>query len=92
MSKYHLIRSFKRAFGVPPTSYRIQARVEFAKELIARGLPLAGWPTRPASATMSHFQRSFKTFVGLTPGRFREERQSRSIPNAARGIRCAHGR
>lgn len=79
LSKYHFIRSFKRAFGVPPHTYRTQARVEYAKALVAAGTPFADIAYEAGFSDQSHFQRSFKTFVGLTPGRFREERKGNSI-------------
>lgn len=77
LSKYHLIRSFKRAFGVPPHTYRTQARVEAAKLLVAAGLPFTEVALEAGFSDQSHFHRSFKTFVGLTPGRYRDERSGR---------------
>jgi AraC-like DNA-binding protein len=70
LSPYHLVRIFRRATGLPPHAYLLQARVTRAKTLLARGWP----PVRVAHATgfadQSHFTRGFARIVGVTPGRF----------------------
>ncbi|MGN6362258.1 MAG: AraC family ligand binding domain-containing protein [Thermomicrobiales bacterium] len=70
LSPYHLVRVFRRATGLPPHAYLLQARVARAKTLLARGWP----PVQVAHATgfadQSHFTRGFARIVGVTPGRY----------------------
>jgi AraC-like DNA-binding protein len=70
LSPYHLVRVFRRATGLPPHAYLLQARVARAKALLARDWP----PVRVAHATgfadQSHFTRGFARIVGVTPGRY----------------------
>ncbi|MFE2127904.1 AraC family transcriptional regulator [Streptomyces amritsarensis] len=66
----HLIRSFRKAYGLPPHAYLTGRRVA-----LARGLLLAG--ARPAQAAaesgfydQAHLARHFARHVGTSPARF----------------------
>jgi AraC-like DNA-binding protein len=68
-SKYHMIRSFKKAVGLTPHRFQVQLRIRRAKELLLS--PSFVSIAEVASATgfcdQSHFIHSFKTVVGMTP-------------------------
>lgn len=68
-SKYHLIRSFKKAVGLTPHRFQVQLRIRRAKELLVS--PNFESIAEVASSTgfcdQSHFVHAFKTVVGMTP-------------------------
>jgi AraC-like DNA-binding protein len=70
LSKYHLIRAFRRRFGLTPYAYFLERRVERARQLFDRG----GRPAAVAGACgftdQSHLTRHFKRIVGVTPGEY----------------------
>ena len=41
LSPHHLIRAFRRTFGLPPYMYVEQLRVQHARQLIEKGTPIA---------------------------------------------------
>ena len=41
LSRYHLLRVFRKATGLPPHSYHLQQRIEHAKRLLRSGMPFA---------------------------------------------------
>lgn len=66
----HLIRSFRKAFGLPPHAYLIGLRVAKARRLLLAGM-------RPAEAALAagfydqaHLTRHFGRHVGISPARF----------------------
>ncbi|MFJ6781255.1 helix-turn-helix domain-containing protein [Streptomyces yangpuensis] len=66
----HLIRSFRKAYGLPPHAYLTGRRVA-----LARGILLAGaGPARAAAEAgfydQAHLARHFTRHVGTTPARF----------------------
>ncbi|MCY0935198.1 helix-turn-helix domain-containing protein [Streptomyces sp. H34-S4] len=66
----HLIRSFRKAFGLPPHAYLTGLRVAKARRLLLAGM-------RPAEAALAagfydqaHLTRHFGRHVGISPARF----------------------
>lgn len=68
LSPYHLLRTFKRAFGLPPHAYLTQLRVQRAKTLLRAGLPIAEVALQVGFHDQSHLTRHFKRVVGVPPG------------------------
>jgi AraC-like DNA-binding protein len=66
----HLIRCFRRALGITPHQYLIQARVRHARLLLAQGEPIASAAISTGFADQSHLTRHFKSITGLTPGQY----------------------
>ena len=70
LSRYHFLRSFRRAFGMPPHAYLNQMRLVAAKRLLREGRS----PGEAAAAVgffdQSHLNRVFKRAYGITPGVF----------------------
>lgn len=67
LSSYHFARLFTEAFGTSPHQYVIQNRIECAKALITKGVPLGDAAQRVGFSDQSHFTRHFKRLVGVTP-------------------------
>lgn len=72
-TKFHLIRQFKKQYGLPPRQYLLNVRINFAKDLLALGWPLAAAALESGFYDQSHFTRFFRAYTGVTPGRYRAE-------------------
>lgn len=70
ISRYAVLRAFRREVGVSPYSYVTQVRVEHAKRLLWQGVPIAAVSQRVGFADQSHLTRHFKRLLGVTPGAF----------------------
>ncbi len=66
-SKFHLLRLFKKYYGVTPKQYLIDKRIERAKILISNGLPISQSCYKVGFQTPSSFSTLFKSRVGLSP-------------------------
>jgi AraC-like DNA-binding protein len=68
LSKFYLLRAFRRAYGFTPHAYQMQLRLARAWRLIVEGTPLT-WAAYDAGfADQSHLTRRFTALFGLTPG------------------------
>ena len=72
LSPYHFSRSFRRAFGMPPHAYLLQARVSRARALLRQGEPVCEVAARLGFADQAHLTRHFRRLTGVTPGRYRD--------------------
>lgn len=70
MSQFHLVRVFGRATGLTPHQYVTQVRVERAKSMIQRGIPLLRVATECGFVDQSHMTKWFKRILGYTPGAY----------------------
>lgn len=70
LSRFHLIRAFRRLTGLTPHAYVVQRRVQRARRLILQGAPLADTAAACGFADQSHMTRQFTRACGLTPGAF----------------------
>lgn len=68
----HLARTFRATFGVTVCEYSRGLRLEWAAQQLADDAPLAQIALDAGFADQSHFTRSFRAHVGVTPGRYRE--------------------
>ena len=78
LSRYHLIRVFKEAVGLPPHAYLTGVRLNRAKELLTAGVPVGEVAAKVGFADQSHLTRRFKGTFGVTPGRFADRSGARS--------------
>ncbi|MDQ1815736.1 AraC family transcriptional regulator [Massilia sp. CCM 9210] len=73
MSEFHLARMFRVSFGMPPSSWVAQRRIERARALLKAGkLPLQQIAAACGYADLSHFSHRFSKAVGAPPGRYRQ--------------------
>ena len=70
MSQWHLIRSFKRVFGLSPHRYRTQKRVGRAKAMLRSGRAQAEIALTLGFYDQSHFSNAFRSYTGLTPSEY----------------------
>lgn len=70
LSRFHLVRSFAREFGIPPHAYLVQRRVKSACALLRAGMPCAEAAPSVGFADQSHFTRHFKRIIGVTPSKY----------------------
>jgi AraC-like DNA-binding protein len=68
MSKYHLVRTFRAAAGVPPHMYQRCLRLTRSLFMLRQGVPLSAVAHELGFADQSHFTRAFRAEYGTTPG------------------------
>jgi AraC family transcriptional regulator len=80
-SPYHFARLFKAATGLAPHQFVVARRIERAQHLLRTNgeLGLAEVAFRSGFANQSHFCLHFKRITGVTPRRFRENANGRTI-------------
>ena len=71
VGQFHLTRTLRQAFGLPPHAYHVQVRVNRARALLKNGVPVVDVAARTGFADQAHLTRHFKRLVGVTPGRYR---------------------
>mgnify|MGYP006282634085 CR=1 FL=1 len=72
LSKYHFSRRFKQRTGQSPYQFVIYERVRRARHLLRETTrPLAQIALDVGFNSQSHFTRTFKRYVGATPGVYR---------------------
>lgn len=71
LSKYHLVRAFRAAYGLTPHACHLNLRVNEAKARLARGEDLATVAQECGFCDQGHFTRVFARCVGMTPGTYR---------------------
>lgn len=61
---------FQETVGVSPHYYLIQYRIQRAKSMLCRRMPLAQVACSTGFADQAHFTRQFKRMTALTPGQY----------------------
>jgi AraC-like DNA-binding protein len=70
LSRFELIRAFRKETGVTPHAYLVQRRVRLVRSLIASGETLIDASIMAGFADQSHMTRAFVRQYGFTPGAF----------------------
>lgn len=70
LSRYHLLRVFRKTLGLPPHSYHTQLRIEHAKRLLRTGLPFSEVALESGFSDQSHFSNTFRRYTGATPSQY----------------------
>lgn len=72
---YSFARWFKKAFGVPPYQFVLQARIERAKALLgASNEPIVDIALQCGFGSHSHLTTAFRRMVGVSPSGYRKWR------------------
>lgn len=71
-SKYHFLRTFKRAVGLTPHRFQLQNRIRKAQRLIEDGMSLTDVSFVTGFCDQSHFIKCFKKTVGITPSEYKQ--------------------
>ena len=77
-SRYHLIRVFSDETGLTPHRYLQAVRANRARDLLAAGVDPAEAAVRSGFSDQAHMGRVYKSFYGITPGRYRAAALGRS--------------
>jgi AraC-like DNA-binding protein len=70
VSKYHLLRLFKKYYGQTPKQYLTDKRIEKSKEYLKKGMHISGICFAIGFESPSSFSTLFKCRTGLTPTEF----------------------
>ncbi|KAA0016416.1 AraC family transcriptional regulator [Salinicola corii] len=71
LSPAHLVRSFKRQYGITPHAFVTDCRVRHGQAALRAGGAIADVALECRFADQSHFQRTFKRFTAATPDQYR---------------------
>lgn len=71
ISPFHFIRQFEAVFGVTPHQFRIQARLDAAKRLLAQGCSVTDVCMEVGFSSLGTFSALFTRRTGESPSAFR---------------------
>ncbi|WP_421879144.1 helix-turn-helix domain-containing protein [Marinoscillum sp.] len=78
ISKYHLIRLFRRYYGITPRQYLINKRIEQSKRHLKEGMSVTETCYAVGFNSLGSFSVLFKTKIGKSPAAYQKEQFSRS--------------
>ncbi len=70
LNRYELARQFRALYGTSPHRYALMRRLDFARDQLRGGVPLAELALAAGFADQPHFTRMFRSAFGVTPGRY----------------------
>ena len=70
LSRFQVLREFKRRYGLPPYAYQLCVRIAHARALLQRDVSPAEVAATCGFADQSHLTRHFRRMVGITPLRY----------------------
>ncbi len=71
-SKFHLLRLFKKYYGLTPKQYLINKRIAASKSNLKKGMPVAETCFSVGFESPCSFSTLFKNKTGLTPVEFQK--------------------
>ena len=75
LSRAHLIRAFRKEFGMPPHGWLTDRRIRAARGLLEKGASIADTAFDCGFADQAHLTRQFKSRTGVTPAVYRNAHQ-----------------
>jgi len=72
LSRFSFIRQFKKAKGITPSQYITLKRIQAAKQLLRKGLPIVDAVYNTGFYDQSHMSRNFKKLTGMTPRSYQQ--------------------
>ncbi len=67
MSRYQLLRAFKKQYGLPPHAYLIDEKIKRSKTMLKSGQAISDIALQLGFSDQAHFQRQFKKKLAVTP-------------------------
>ena len=77
VSKFHLLRLFKKYYGLTPKQYLIDKRIEKSKELLKNGMSVTETCFTVGFTSLGSYSTLFKRKTRKTPAQFQKEQFSR---------------
>jgi len=78
VSKYHMLRLFKKYYGLTPRQYLIDKRIAKSKAELKNGMSVTQTCFAVGFESLGSFSTLFKTKTGKSPSQFKKEQLSRS--------------
>lgn len=78
VSKYHLLRLFKKYYGLTPRQYLIDKRIEKSKEQLKNKISVTETCFAVGFESVGSFSALFKVKTGKSPSVYQKEQLSRS--------------
>lgn len=79
ISKFHLIRSFKKLYGITPYQHLTCLRIKKAKELLQGNLPITAVCYHLGFDSPTSFSGLFKKIAGKTPLEFQRSKAKKQF-------------
>jgi len=76
VSKFHLLRTFKKYYGQTPKQFLIDTRIQKAKEHLKKGATVTETCFSVGFESVSSFSSLFKSRTGRSPSQFQKEQVS----------------
>lgn len=70
ISRNLLQRAFRDRFNIEIGQYKLMARMQFAQQLLQKGVPAKEVAVRLGYASMSAFSNAFKKYYNVSPSRW----------------------
>jgi len=80
ISPFHLLKVFQRFTGITLHQYILVRRIEKAKEMLRNKKSIGDVAFLLGFTDQSHFTRSFKKMIGMTPGEYQQAYNIASAP------------
>ncbi|MEB3754787.1 AraC family transcriptional regulator [Acinetobacter sp. MD2(2019)] len=72
MSRYAVIRLFKKNIGITPHAFQLNLKIQQARQLLRQGQHISQIAHTLGFIDQSHFHKVFKQYVAVTPKQFQE--------------------
>ena len=79
ISKFHLIRSFKKLYGITPYQHLTFLRIKKAKELLQMNLSITTVCYHVGFDSPTSFSGLFKKIAGKTPAEFQKKKKKKQF-------------
>ena len=81
ISPFHLIRKFKKLYGLTPHQFQIQCKVRKAQKLLEEEKSVCEVTYDAGFCDQSHLDRCFQKIVGMTPKEYKEAASPSANPS-----------
>ena len=85
LSRFHLVRAFRRHAGMPPHAFQTALRINAAKDLLRQGMGVQRVAQETGFFDQSHFAAAFRERCGVRPRDYARGEQVFPIPEGPKG-------